>query len=288
MPDVTNHVERLYEMADQGLGSLPWSAHAVVGLAFIVGLIVWLFGQSMLRTAFAVVAMVTGAMLGLLLPAAAGLVISPAITALIGGIAGLLVGAMLFRLTVSLSMGLVLAMVAPLVALGVMRITGPPAAIDSPVADAIRSLGDTIEGPLDDYQRAAPVIESASPVAAEIRHAAERIADFLDHLWDQVRPHWEALAGSQRTVVVLSILAGMALGALAGSLMPKRAASVITACVGAAIMLPAAAWLVGATGARVVAVRGFGPLAWVGFWALLAVIGSGVQLTRSRRRADNR
>lgn len=288
------------ETLAEGLRSLPLSAHGVVLVALLGGIVLWLFGSRSIRMGFTLIGVVGGAVLGAFVPAAFGLALDPMLGAAVGAIAGLILGLTLFRVVTALSMGLVMAIIAPLVASVVMQFTGPPAVatrdFDDETTHSERFYPEDMpdvedfDRTLDGAERLSPFLnEDAQNSIATLRTGSEKLRDFFRRLGEQIKPIWDDLPQAQRVTLVAASLLGLLVGALIGALLPKKAAALITALAGAALILPTSIWLLSAAGAGIERTLPEKPLAWLAIWAALAVIGTIIQWRMgSARRADNR
>lgn len=93
----------------------------------------------------------------------------------------------------------------------------------------------------------------------------------------QVQTAWDATPQPQRMWMIGSGVIGCGLGVLAGLALPGWAAAAVTSLVGAAVWLPAAAWLAHAfylPGRENVTLA---PVGWAVVWVVVAVIGMAVQ-----------
>lgn len=105
-----------------GLSALPMSAHISIGVLFLVGLVLWITGQRVVRVGFILLG---GGVLGLgayALGPALGLGLHPLILGVVGLIAGALMGLALFKFTVGSLCGLVGSIVLPMIVVGALRI----------------------------------------------------------------------------------------------------------------------------------------------------------------------
>lgn len=272
MPDADQKLTEISQFASTKLSELPLSAHAIVLGVLIGGAILWLFGQKSMRLGFTLVGLFGGGFLGLVIPAAFNLAVPPLVGAAIGGVVGLIVGATLFRATVATSLAVIFAVAAPLVAAAVMGVRFQPPEPIIPDLNISGMLGEEDDTPDD---------------AAELIHqSGEKLRTFVAQLGDDVRPQWEALPQQQRTTLIAAAVVGALVGAGLGGLMPKRMAALMTGFVGAALILPSAAWLFSAMSENAHKWLPRAPLAWLALWLVLGVIGASVQWGRSGRRAD--
>lgn len=272
MPQADEKIAELGHYASTRLGELPLSAHAIVLGVFVGGIVLWLFGQKSMRLGFTLVGLFGGGFLGLVIPAAFALPVPPLVGAAIGGVLGLIVGATLFRATVATSLAVILAVAAPLAAAVFMgvKLDPPHASVIIPDIDITALTGD----------------QTPDDTSALIHESGEKVRAFLAQLGEDLRPQWDALPEKQRTTLIAATVLGALVGAGLGGLMPKRMAALMTGFVGAALLLPSGAWLLGAASSDAQKWLPRAPLAWLATWLVLGVIGACVQWGRSKRRAD--
>jgi hypothetical protein len=95
------------------------------------------------------------------------------------------------------------------------------------------------------------------------------------------------LDGREKSVLTGASMLGAALGLFLGAMFPKRVAALMSAFLGAALLLPSAAWLVEAfapaAGEKLPATASV----WLGLWAGLSVVGAAIQWTGGRRKTDS-
>lgn len=137
---------------------------------------------------------------------------------------------------------------------------------------------------------AASAAEAAAGLTDEqeevLRAGAERVRAFFAALWREVEPAWTRTPPADRAVVVLSSVVGLAVGFSIGVVLPRGAAGLAAASVGAALWLPAGVWLTTAAWPAAAQELPTGPLAWVGVWGALVAVGSAIQFMWGRGRAD--
>ena len=133
----------LAEQAPAEVPHLPPMAHTAVGVALVVGLMLWAFGGKVVKPAFAVLGFVAGGLIGMMLAPALGIedafgLEATTLAMLGGGIGGVFLAAMLFRLamtaTATIALGS-LGLMAGLVAAPHLELE-PPDALASFVGDA--------------------------------------------------------------------------------------------------------------------------------------------------------
>lgn len=283
--------------ADQGVGIAgpAWAPHAVALFAFASGIALWLAGRRYLRAAFVLAGSGIGALSGFEALHALGPSLNPLIGAGAGFVLGALLGLVAFRFVVALSLGGIGALASVLVALGAfnaglikdgLRMDHNGAALRSFAEDAGRALA-----PLALSEDSTPRDAFVGPVLSDAAvnlagNAAERARLFFASLTQQAAPIWNDLPTERRMTLSAAGVVGLILGALAGFLLPSRAAAVSTSFIGPAIWLPIGLYLLSALGVPVESWAPARPLVWLGVWLALAGAGLLVQWTRHRPTAD--
>lgn len=268
-------------LAQQSIAELPPVAHIIVGLGLGVGLVLWLFGQRLLRPMFGALGAVLGSLLGFfLLPSALPETLfdvpSPYIGAAAGGILGLIVGVLIFRFAMGVGMAVV-GGIAGLLIMGAALNSEPinnaaaTARGSVPNQEVIREAGLQLN-PLStqDLQTA------AAPIAAQVE-------EFLKEKLAEIQTAWSEVPRQEQSRLGLAGLAGVFGGLCVGLLMPRRSAAACTAFLGAAIWLPAFAWILlalEAPGRQFLDQKG---VVWLVAWVLLSILGLAVQVMGARK-----
>ncbi|MEM8834783.1 MAG: hypothetical protein AAGD00_03080 [Planctomycetota bacterium] len=334
-----------------GLSALPMSAHVSVGVLFLVGLVLWLTGQRVVRVGFVLLG---GGVLGLgayALGPALGLGLHPLILGVVGLLAGALMGLALFKFTVGSLCGLVGSILFPMIVVGALRIgvipegelelpqqrgalgleqmqiPGVPLVEGATATPAERGEGgDLPEMPslpegleellpgesLDGLQRINDAItqngENLSPsrFAGAIRgdddpdgpggispddprlEPARKVARFLTQVAQELRPHWDGLNLRDRVLLIGAGVLGSTLGFLLGMTFAKTATAFLTAGIGAAIWLPGAVYLAHAGSPELAGKLALPTLVWVAAWAVLSLVGGGLQWMTRPKSSDSK
>lgn len=110
---------------------------------------------------------------------------------------------------------------------------------------------------------------------------------FAEGLWAHLMPHWERLPNDRQVLLLLVAVGGFVGGGGFGLLMPKSAATVASALVGAAAALGGAVSAAEAFGTLPAFADRLNPWHWTALWAVLAGLGVVVQvlIRRSKRKA---
>jgi hypothetical protein len=263
------------------IADLPPAAHVVVALALALGLLLWVFGNRLLKPLFGLLTGLLGALAGLflfpaLLPSELLGALSPYIGLGVGGILGLALGILLFRFAIAIGMGSVAGVAAVLIT-GILlhspemnRMTAA-ARITLPQTPALREAEQLRRITREDLR------EAAAPVESRVRDFLREKSEELTGAWREV-PH-----GVQVRLVVAGVTAAMG-GLLIGLLMPRRSAAACSALLGTAIWLPAFGWLLHATESPGREMLAQPALIWLILWLTLAALGFAIQVATIRRR----
>jgi hypothetical protein len=281
------------DAAAKELAGATWAMQALVALATVCGLILWLSGARLLKPMIIILGALTGA--------AAGFIIGPAFGAaaeagtpnpagayglLLGLPAGALVGAVLYRSATAVALGVALAAAAPLCTAGFMQLHVRPtgevlsaaSVVESDRRGAISSpipLAETLEFQLP---RSLPTELGSIPTAIpeQLQPAADRAKEAIHAAAAQIEERFAAVPSQQRAMLVLSSLAGLAVGIVMGLMAPAWAAGACAAMLGSALWLGGGTWLSSTLGAPWTQSGGAldrPPMQWVTIWAAAAVLG---------------
>ncbi len=287
--------------------ALPWGARALAFGGLVVGLILWLRGRSLLKVLYGLAFASAVGALGFFGPVSVGLDINPNVGLVAGALLGVLVGLAAFKFSMAATLALVLAVVAPIAAAVVLTFTPAPIADDETAhaieqqftdtyqraADeygAIRDQIDALDSASDNLPR--PEVAGISPEeqsAAEelIRSAAEEVRGFVTQLLRDAGHRLDGMTTSQRATVLGSSLLGAAVGFLLGLVFSDRTAAVAAAFVGAALWLPSGAYLLDYAGAPGLQFLPSSASGWFFGWLAISALGSALQWTRRKPKADN-
>lgn len=130
-----------------------------------------------------------------------------------------------------------------------------------------------------------------APIEERVLAAAARVRIVLAEAWSFTRERWTSLDPRQRVVIMATTSGALALGLLAGLAMPNRSAAFVTALLGSAVWLIAAAWLI--EGVPVLAparglVQARGPTVWASVWGVTTALGLAIQTLGPGRRRGRR
>jgi hypothetical protein len=273
---------------------LPREGMVAVWIALVVGLVIWFRGRKMAKFAFSLFGAVTLGFVGYL--AVDSLVSHD--SAWMGGIAGLIVGAilggLLLRFTVAIALALVLALIVPMLTATALQKWGAPPGLREQAhhaADSARTL--LLDGvpevpalPIA-QDKAIDALKSAD-TDSDATDGVERARAFLARLGEELKPVWDEVPEDDRILLAASSLVGAGFGVAIGMLFHRKATALVTAGVGAALWLPAAA----------VAYRSFPDLPqpevptwpglWAGVWAGTTLLGVILQSRGKNRSSDSK
>ncbi|MBL0926136.1 MAG: hypothetical protein IBJ11_00600 [Phycisphaerales bacterium] len=294
-------------------------ADPAAGLAFVIGALVlgvvlWLFGRRSLRFAFAGLGVAAGGALASSIPSGLGPAVPWWAVLAAGCLLGLFLGLALFRVTVAAVLGVTLAAVAlPLAYISVALLPPPDEASNAAAAAKLTSVHAagtrtaealerfrTLRGVLD-ATRPAPTTEARiaidwpedapaeTPVAGDGRSptVAQSLANAVQatgtRLVGSAAPLWDQLPPRDRLLVLAATALGFLSGVLTGMCAPRGSATLVTASLGAAVWLPAAAYLYTRAPARPFDLPAE-PGVWIGGWLALTAIGAAFQSARPREQ----
>jgi len=281
---------------------LGLSTHTVMGLVFVGGLLLWLFGGKSLRIGFGLLGLLVGAQVGLLAPAIIGFDTSAAIAAITGGALGLLIGLVAFKFTVAWTLAVLLGVlgllgsaayfeVRPDFSAQSEEVSAERSAYDELYKD-IETLRDQAMGRLPGEQGFLPGLADGAfaddPEARELNRrrleaaedGARQLSELFEAIRERLRPTWEQLPSRERIGIIAIALAGNVIGFSLGMIATKKSAMLITAFVGPLIWVPAGIWLAAALGAPGLEHLPTLPLVWALVWIVLSVLGLLIQWRR--------
>lgn len=306
--------------AAETLRDLPWGVHLLFALALLAGIAMWLAGRRFLQPLTVLLFAILGGICGyLFLPLTPLAETVPAVAGLLLGLfVGTLSGILLYRFALAIGLGLVLAMLGPLIAATVLEMPDPeeeaaPMSVaeqflrdvpradaddDPPAPESDRAETETRpeapdgDAPAASFNGLTQEFISGDDISDAVRTATERIKAFWSALRVELAAKWQELPPAHRWIMSGSALIGLLSGVVVGLALPRWSAGAVTAMFGAAIWLPCAAWLVQATGAPGDEwVRSIPALYWIIIWGVTAFIGACAQWSGlvefKRSRAGN-
>lgn len=291
---------------------LPTIGLIVVAL---VGLVLWMMGKRIARTACAICGLVLGAIGGFVLARAMsdqGAMLLPLVIG--GALAGALLAGLLFRVWIALSGAVLLALVAPAAVLvwqgtpvepiapeqGSAETAEQPAegeAVDLPtsITDAFRESmkGDLPFGTNETEQPAAETGAADDAEAADgadmaqvMEAAAEAARAWYEQQLALVSEWWSQLGSATRGTIYTTAAIGAGVGLLLGLLLPYVAASLESALVGSLLLLLAGRELTALHAPEAAAWFPQSPRMVVVWLGLITILGFAIQWTVFGRRAD--
>lgn len=290
------------------IADLPWLGMIPVALAFLFGLVVWAAGRRVLKTGFGAAGLVTGVVAGLAashVEIVSSTGVPPWVLAVVGAALLGLVAALLYRLVLAATIGVLLGGLVPLGVWAAVQLGWVPLEPGRPIpqsalasdAPATSAQGDELDKWLDDVLGAssAPLEDQAgasaeAPAKEAVASSATAWLEWLQRIADAAaaapKAAWEQSPQPLRWTMVAAAAVGILLGLVLGAAAPTLSASAVTA-LGGSLLLLASAW--------VMAIKlgaGEGPwipsssIAFLGWWMVAAVIGLGVQWMIRPTRAD--
>lgn len=284
--------------------SMPWGVQGAIVGVLVGGLILWAFGRKVLRPMAVLIGAGVGGAAGFValpvLAPEAGL--SPYVGLAGGAVIGLLLALLLYRIVTAVSFGFVLACAAAVTTAGVLGwrqpsalpqsaaiASGEPGLTGIDMNTVIDEAARRLEEALAKGSTPLPSSQPASAKYPNISATAQNAHEFYQALRDQLQARWAAYPSSDQWKIGLAAAFGMAIGLLLGFLMPNWSSGAVTALVGAAIWLPAAVWLLHAFSVpRHERLSEVTPLGWAIVWAIVGIIGIGMQwqaFTRAKKKA---
>lgn len=265
--------------------------------AVVTGLVLWLLGHKSLKAGFGLLGILAGGLAGYVVPSALGIGVHPGWTAGLGAVIGLVIGVATFRVSISVTMSAVLAVVGCLTVFAVVAPQQARELHDNPLGDSGPGLSVSAGAPgesgvheptedavskVKDWLGA----QTQGPGGDLLREKAEALRDTSERLVRRVRPVWNDLPRADRTAIALGTVGGAALGLGFGVFFPKKSAAVVTACAGAMLWLPATVELAERSNLRVPFLMSAGLGTWLGVVAAATIIGTAIQWRMGRKRAD--
>lgn len=255
------------------LADLPWGAHAIAGAGVIVGVALLLVGRKLLRAGIVLAAAVLGGATAFYAAPSVGLAVDPNIMLAVGLALGAVIGVALYRVAISITFMALLAAAGPLIAAGTMRLAAT----------------ETLPTQTRDAGAAALTAPEETPGSLDeaAQEAWERVRAFTRSVREAASREWEALERRERSVLLGSAMLGAAAGLFFGAMFPRRVAALMSAFLGAALLLPSAAWLLEAFVPPAGEKLPTGASVWLALWAGLSVVGAAVQWTGGKKRTDS-
>jgi MFS family permease len=300
-------VDRAFSLVE----ALPLEAHAVMGVVLIAAATLWLFGGRVVRPLFAVFGMALGAMIGLFVVPALGLVEvagQPAtwIGAGVGGVIGLVLALVLLKVAIVFSAGLAFAAAGLLGATvylernplpgdgllddpalvedgrardpsGRLLFTNPYTGEEMTIDELTRTLRETerlLGGPGSSGVEADAAGADGPEASRERLEAiAVRCRAVAAEAFEAVKTRVNGMNARERVVIAGATFGGLALGMLVGFVFPKRSTAVVTALAGSAVMLIAGVWLIDALAPSWNHLTDRSPEIWGVIWGIVFLLG---------------
>jgi hypothetical protein len=264
------------------LRALPVGVHVVLGIGMAAGLVLWLAGGRVARPMFALIGTVFGAALGFFFAPVLAIepvhdIPTPYLGLGVGGLVGLAAAVSLFRFTMALTAGVVMAIAGSLGASIYLKYNDLPP--DTEVA-ATETLVQEAAHFADGAEAHAPRLPD-DPTKAELalwaRENAQRTREFINQAGSATQERWQQVPDQHRLGVAGGGIGGGMFGFMLGVFVPRRAAAFVTALFGSALWLACATWTAHATGAPGLEMLRQPSHVWAVIWPATAAIGIIVQ-----------
>ena len=115
--------------------------------------------------------------------------------------------------------------------------------------------------------------------------AASVAGQLADRLWGDAVASWKSLPDENRLRIVISGLGAALVGLIIGALMPRRAAALVTALLGAGVFLVSLTWMARAADLPGRGLLDHGAMGWLMIWSVAAGAGLVFQLCGHPRTA---
>ena len=269
--------------------SLGWlsGAEGLAAVGLVGGLVLLAMGARVLSASVVVLGLSVGAFLGLSLGRSAGVgdvgeVPGAMLTCGVGAVAGGLVGMALIRLAIGAASTATFGLLGLLGSAAVLVVGGtinssnvPPAPTASSVATGMAEIasaeaGARVRAAAGGSRAGADERASGSASEAVVRVAGAQAGTYATD-------YWSALPEKSRGTIVWSTLGGAVLGLALGTLMPRRAAALVTALAGAGGAIIGARVLAMDDAALALDPGSMGVVGWLAIWIALAAAGMWVQ-----------
>jgi len=268
---IIDHLQRLDP------ASSPMSAPAIIGIALICGIVLWLCGKQVLKPIVAILGGAFGSAFGILAPTVLGISnigqVPASLAGLgVGAILGLLVGLALYRTVIAFGTGL---------SFGAAGLLASLALLSGPVVQAEPDTTDTAATATAPEQTIAQDQSESSP-----QLMAQRAVAFVKQTGSAVTKRYRTLDQDDRLRVLGATLGSLIFGLIAGLAAPGRASAVVTSAFGSGVWLYCFAWLSTQQSAPWASSLNLGPRGWAISWAVATLVGIAAQLLLWPKRVD--
>jgi hypothetical protein len=258
--------------------SLPWIAHAMIGVCLVIGAVLWLAGRKVIKPVFSLLGAALGGAIGfLMLPEAISSVAgipSPYIGLGAGAIIGLMGGIALLRFAMAIGTGVAFGVAGLLICATYLHMT---VGLSTPKPVGVPSAAALISNEPTPLTRERFISEGVAPVA-------QRVQGFVRENSESFKNTWESQKEQDKVVLGVSALGAALFGFFLALFAPSRSTSLATAMLGSAIVLGCSIWLLNAFEAPGRRYLEQGPIVWLGVWAAAAVLGVAVQMKSGKRQ----
>lgn len=272
--------------------SLPLESLAPVGVLFIAGMLLLLFGQRLLKPVLVIASVFAGVVIAVRIGNAMQSGLSPLLWSAFGAIAGVLFVSLSYRVVLGVAVGSIGAVVAMLLAttaaeLGWIDVGPQPSSSSTLRAEESSPSRPNVRDPLVAaamiLAQDSPVVEARDAVASKLDEVSpglgpkfvgwiDRLNGLLATSGDWIHERWELMPKPMRTLLLASAAAGAFLGFVAGLASPTWAAATITSLFGGLLVLGCGVPLA----SRVVppdSMPEIKPLGWLVLWLVISAAG---------------
>jgi hypothetical protein len=293
---------------------LPLAGLIPAGLLLVLGLMLWIAGQRVLRPVFALAGLVVGAGAGWLAAAAfvrheIDIGLPPWLGAVILGLLFAAVGALVYRLAVAFALAVVLALAGAAAVLTVNEIDIVPSwsqdATPAPAEDPgapVFSLPGPIEDLANDWLRRTATGDTGETDAGDLARGddepttLERVAganerlgeaeDLAEQVLAIAAEWWQQVPAPVRPVLVGAALAGLLAGLLLATFAQRLSVTTVTAFGGSLLWIGSLGVLASRFGVDLKALVADSPGVTLVLWLIVSLIGVAIQWTTRARPAD--
>lgn len=270
---------------DAGWG-WAWAPWALAG----VGLVLLFVGGRLVRPALALLGVGLGVMAGWVVGGASPDGVSGLHLAWLAGglgaVAGGVLGLCLFRPVVALAAALVCGAAAGLGASLWLGAWSPAEMASAAPERASWRPAATLENQARVLLQESMARRGAEHASSTRTHLPDKggfagaASNAWEHISARVSDRWERMDASTRMRIVGATSLGALVGLIVGGLGPRRVVAVLSAAVGAGLVVGAAPDVMPVMG---IDVSSADPSTWIGLWALLAIIGAAAQLSMLKK-----
>ncbi|MHC4994382.1 MAG: hypothetical protein ACYTGQ_04935 [Planctomycetota bacterium] len=215
----------------------PWWFDALLLLMATVGLLLWLFGKRLVKPTFSVMGLGVGLFVTTLALRINFPDVAPIPWLIAGGVIGLLVGLLMWRFGMAVVFMFAVAITAPVVVMTFQGIEGPEI-----VEPFVYQFGEAKQIVLDSVAQHAAEPENTEGEkpkidTSQLLSLTEPLKLAQTEAWENFRLWWDLLEPNQNWLLTLCSLGGGLLAFIFGIALPGVAASLVTALMGAVLIM---------------------------------------------------